>query len=539
MIVKNLSISYDSNDIIDKISFILNENDKVGLLGQNGSGKTTLLKALAGIIKTEKGSINLNNQTIDILRQEIDYKDYNLSIIDYLKQKTKTGQMEKKLHEYENNLTEKNMGAYSDLLDYFLRIDGYNFDDNLKYILNGLNLNKSLDFKVGNLSGGEKIKVLLSVILMSKPDIMLFDEPTNNLDLESIVFLEKYLCNINNKMIIVSHDEEFLNKVVNRIFELNNGKLKEYNMTYNSYLEVKNNEYNNELKKYEQAVEKKKELEKKIVETTSWSSKGTSGKKKTDNDKLSHNYSKERAKKTSGKISQLHKQLDNLQGLSFSKKEEMSFDIAYDDGKGSKDIYIYDLICGYDEFKTPQINIDIPFGTRITITGPNGSGKTTFIKTILREISPLKGTISVGNSVKFGYISQNTFETYSDLTIYEYLTSNLKEVDKSLLYTILDKFYIDYEDRNKKYNLFSPGERAKVNLAKLSLNQINVLILDEVTNHLDIETIRMVSDVVENFKGTIINISHNRRFNEVVKPNIVFDIQSGCIVNENKKERKR
>lgn len=525
MIVKNLSVSYNSNSIIDKVNFTLNQDDRIGLVGLNGSGKTTLLKALAGVIPIQSGSVSLNNQTIGFLKQEIDLSDYNLSIINYIKRETKIDIIEKRLHELENTLTEENMDEYAFLLDYFLAIDGYNFDENLKYILDGLNLKEDVNFKVGNLSGGEKIKVLLAVVLLSNPDIMLLDEPTNNLDYNSILFLENYLGSSSSKMIIVSHDEEFLNRIVNKIFLLENGKIKEYNMTYNNYLMTRENEYANELRNYEQLQEKRKELKKKIEETSSWASKGAQGKKKTDNDKLSRNYSKERSKKTSGKISQLNRELESLKDISFVKKEDLSFDICYDNGKGNKDIYVNDLVCGYDSFKTDEINMDIPFGTRVNITGSNGSGKTTFIKTLLGQIKPVQGNINIGNYVNFGYLSQNTIDSKSDLTIYEYLTNDLEDVDDAFLFALLNRFHINYEDRTKKYNILSPGERAKVNIVKLALNKVNVLILDEVTNHLDVETINMICEVVCNFKGTIINVSHNRKFNEILNADIVFNIE--------------
>lgn len=525
MIVKNLSVSYNSNSIIDKVNFTLNQDDRIGLVGLNGSGKTTLLKALAGVIPIQSGSVSLNNQTIGFLKQEIDLSDYNLSIINYIKKETRIDIIEKRLHELENTITEENMDEYATLLDYFLAIDGYNFDENLKFILDGLNLKEDVNFKVGNLSGGEKIKVLLAVVLLSNPDIMLLDEPTNNIDYNSILFLENYLGSSSSKMIIVSHDEEFLNRIVNKIFLLENGKIKEYNMTYNNYLMTRENEYANELRNYEQLQEKRKELKKKIEETSSWASKGAQGKKKTDNDKLSRNYSKERSKKTSGKISQLNRELESLKDISFVKKEDLSFDICYDNGKGNKDIYVYDLVCGYDSFKTDEINMDIPFGTRVNITGSNGSGKTTFIKTLLGQIKPVQGNINIGNYVIFGYMSQNTIDSESDLTIYEYLTNNLEDVDDAFLFALLNRFHINYEDRNKKYIILSPGERAKVNIVKLALNKVNVLILDEVTNHLDVETINMICEVVCNFKGTIINISHNRKFNEILNADIVFNIE--------------
>ena len=171
--------------------------------------------------------------------QEIDIEDYDLTIIDYIKKKTNILLLEEKLHKLEENLNDSNMEEYGNVLDLYLKLDGYNFENNINMLLNGLGLNKDLNKKVKELSGGEKIKVLLTILLLSNPDIMLLDEPTNNLDIDGITYLENYLVKLNKKMIIVSHDEEFLNNISNKIFELNQGKLTEYKMPYYEYLDYK------------------------------------------------------------------------------------------------------------------------------------------------------------------------------------------------------------------------------------------------------------------------------------------------------------
>lgn len=228
MIVKNLSKSFNSNKILDNISFVLEDNDKVCLIGNNGAGKSTLLKILNGDINYDSGNINYNDENIGMLMQEIDIKDYDLTITCYIKRKTGFENIENKLKELEKNLSDSNMEEYGNVLDLYLKLDGYNFENNINMLLNGLGLNKDLNKKVKELSGGEKIKVLLTILLLSNPDIMLLDEPTNNLDIDGITYLENYLVKLNKKMIIVSHDEEFLNNISNKIFELNQGKLTEY-----------------------------------------------------------------------------------------------------------------------------------------------------------------------------------------------------------------------------------------------------------------------------------------------------------------------
>ncbi len=528
MIVKNLSKSFNSNKILDNISFVLEDNDKVCLIGNNGTGKSTLLKILNGDINYDSGNINYNDESIGMLMQEIDIEDYDLTIIDYIKKKTNILLLEEKLHKLEENLNDSNMEEYGNVLDLYLKLDGYNFENNINMLLNGLGLNKDLNKKVKELSGGEKIKVLLTILLLSNPDIMLLDEPTNNLDIDGITYLENYLVKLNKKMIIVSHDEEFLNNISNKIFELNQGKLTEYKMPYYEYLDYKEKEYKRNLEKYNSINEKKEELKSRIKEAEKWSNKGVN-KKKKDNDKIAANFAKEQTKKTSGNISKLKRELEKEENIDFKKKEKVSFDVNFTNEKGNKDIVINDLVCGYENFKTNKINLNIPFGMRVRIDGKNGTGKSTFIKTLLSRIDKVSGNIIKGNEVKFGYISQDTLIEDNNKTIYEYLTDGMDEVNNSLLFTVLDKFNISYEDRNKKYSKLSPGERTRVNLAKLSIDEVNVLVLDEITNHLDMEALNLIYDMLGSFKGTIISISHNRKFNEILSPDITYNISSSKI----------
>lgn len=528
MIVKNLSKSFNSNKILDNISFVLEDNDKVCLIGNNGAGKSTLLKILNGDINYDSGNINYNDESIGMLMQEIDIEDYDLTIIDYIKKKTNFLLLEEKLHKLEENLNDSNMEEYGNVLDLYLKLDGYNFENNINMLLNGLGLNKDLNKKVKELSGGEKIKVLLTILLLSNPDIMLLDEPTNNLDIDGITYLENYLVKLNKKMIIVSHDEEFLNNISNKIFELNQGKLTEYKMPYYEYLDYKEKEYKRNLEKYNSINEKKEELKSRIKEAEKWSNKGVN-KKKKDNDKIAANFAKEQTKKTSGNISKLKRELEKEENIDFKKKEKVSFDVNFTNEKGNKDIVINDLVCGYENFKTNKINLNIPFGMRVRIDGKNGTGKSTFIKTLLSRIDKVSGNIIKGNEVKFGYISQDTLIEDNNKTIYEYLTDGIDEVNNGLLFTVLDKFNISYEDRNKKYSKLSPGERTRVNLAKLSIDEVNVLVLDEITNHLDMEALNLIYDMLGSFKGTIISISHNRKFNEILSPDITYNISSSKI----------
>ena len=523
--INNLSFNIGANKVLDNISFVL--NGKIGLVGKNGSGKSTLLKIISNNIKEYKGNVDLNNESVGYLCQEIPHIYDNMSIIEYIKYETGFDVLESKIHQLETNLNEKNMEEYGDLLNYFLSIDGYNFNENLNSIMIGLNLNSSMNTPIGILSGGQKMKVLLANLILSNKDILLLDEPTNNLDLSAIEWLENYLKVSNKKMLVVSHDEQFLNNVVGKIFELDNGTIKEYNMSYHDYLITKEQEYKQQYEEYIKKINEKNRLKRSLQKAKEWSNIGNSKKSHNDNDKIANNYAKERTNNSN--ISKINKQLDDLKIPSFEEKEKINFFLNIDESKGNKDIILKDLVCGYDNFSTPILNLNIVYGSKIQITGKNGSGKTTLINTILGKIEPLNGNVIVGSAVKLGIISQDTININSKCTVIEYLTNKKDNIDLSLIFILLDKFGINYTDKDKIYNTLSPGERTKVNLVKIALDKINVLILDEVTNHLDKEAIDLIFELISLYNGTIISISHNRKYNEILNADICLDMNDGLV----------
>ena len=538
MQVNNLNFSISNKSILNDVSFIINKNDKIGLVGKNGSGKSSLLKILSKELPYEKGSIKLENEDIAYLKQEIPHSFNDDSILTFIKKEIGLFEIEERLHFLESNLNEKNMEEYSEILEKYLSLDGYNFEENANEILKGLNLNKTLQDKIYILSGGEKIKILLSVVLLSNSNLLLLDEPTNNLDIKAVEWLENYLKNSKKEMIIVSHDEVFLNNIINRIFELNNGNLKEYSMTYNSYVEAKELEYKRNLEQYNNALEKKENLKKQMQKAKEWANKGNNKKSYSDNDKIANNFSKE--KTNNSNISKINRALEKVEIPEFEEKKSINFFFQFDNSKGNKDILLENLVCGYEKkFVTSPINLQIDFGSKISISGSNGCGKTTLIKTIMGLLKPLSGRCIIGNDAKIGYISQDTIFEDNDETILEFLIKNVSNVDYSVIYMLLDKFNFEYDDRNKKYKNLSPGERTRVNLIKIALNKINVLILDEVTNHLDKEALDIIYELIENYNGTIISISHNRKYNEILNADFEFNIENNLVTYPSHEESLR
>ena len=535
MIVKNLCKAYKTKEVLDNVSFEIQTGDKIGLVGVNGCGKSTLLRILAGEEKPDFGEVKLNsNESVAILKQEIDTNLYEMTILNYLKKQSGIGDIEQQLNALEQDLNEQNMELYGELLNQFLACDGYNFDTNVQAILSGLKLNKNLDDKVGILSGGEKIKLMLATVLLSTSETLLFDEPTNNLDFASVEFLIGYLKSIKKSYMVVSHDEKFLDEVTTKTFELKNGHITEFPFSCSKYLEVQEMAFEQRKKQYQEAKEQQTYLKNKLAQATVTAS-STKGKQARDNDKIAHDYKVGKGENKSGAlVKKLTKQLENVEiDTEFRDKPVFDFRINETEEKASKDVVLRNLVCGYDGFSTCKFNLTIPFGSRVLIKGGNGSGKTTLLKTLLGEISPKSGDIYIGRGVKIGYIEQNTLLSDKlDLNMLSYIIGDSTEIDKSFVYQILNSFGVPYEEKDKSFKEFSAGQRTKINLAKLAINKVNTLVLDEPTNHLDLEATQILYSALDSFKGTIIAVTHNMTLVDCLHPDIVFDMDSCTVENK-------
>jgi len=543
--VINISKSYEGKDILNNISFGIEDGDKVGVIGNNGAGKSTLFKIIAGLEECDEGKIeNSYKNLIGYLPQEFMITDKEKSVEDYIKEYVGILEIEKRMKDYEDNLgDEKILEKYCKIQEEYIMLDGYNFDYKLDEVLNGLGFNEEIrKKKIKELSGGQKSKVLLGGVLIKGADLLLLDEPTNNLDLKSIIWLEKYLNNTNTPCMIISHDRRFLDKTTNKTFEIDffDKTLKEYPASYSEYYKFKKKEQERKKAEYEQQQEKIKEIRSSLKEKKDWAQKGRKQGVK-DNDKYTRGYERDRSSGLASQAKSIEKKIEQMDKLERPKeKEKLKFDIDFSTIKGSTNIIANNLICGYENgFITNELSLDCKFGERLVIIGDNGAGKSTFIKTLLGEEKPLAGEDNIGTRIKIGYISQDT-QKNADITVEEYMNENCK-AEKAEIFTTLHKFNFDYEERDKKYCKLSPGERTRLKLATFAINDINTLVLDEPTNHLDIEALEALEEVLESFKGTVIAITHDRYFIEKLEPDKVIELKDGKFRNvqvENLKKRK-
>lgn len=536
--IENISKSYNGKDILNNISFSLNQREKTGIIGANGIGKTTLLKIIAGEEKPDSGEIIKNkNSLIGYFKQEFKISEENRDIVSFIKSYVGIDELEQKLNQVEQEMAidENKIQEYGDLQEEYMRLDGYNFDYKLDQILAGLGLDKDAkNKKISALSGGQKEKVMLASVLMKGTDLLLLDEPTNNLDIKSIRWLENYLKNENSPMIIVSHDRRFLDKVITKIMEIDyyNRNLKEYPGNYSQYKKFKEDEANSKLKKYNEQQEKIEELKKSMIQKKDWAQKGNK-QNVSDKDKYTKGYIRNRSQGLANNAKKIESQLNQMEKIERPKiKNKLHIEINAKKLKGNMSITTKDLVSGYENgFQNNPITIHINYGDRLVIIGNNGSGKTTFLKTLIGKQKPISGEQKIGNGVRIGYLAQDT-KAQMEKSIEEYFKDSIqyeKLEDKSLIYTVLKQFNFDYEERTKKYSMLSPGERTRLKLAIFSMQDKNTLVLDEPTNHLDIEALEAIEEVLKNFKGTVIAISHDREFVKNIDPTKVLRFENGRV----------
>lgn len=534
--LKEVSKSFCGKVILSNISFTVDYGEKAGIIGSNGVGKSTLLKIIARQLHQDSGEINTNTlESIGYLKQEFEIPEESLSVTSFIKWYIGIDKLEKRLNELQEELekNESNIEEFCAVQEKYIRLDGYNFDYKLDNILNGLGILPVVrNKKIKDLSGGQKSKIILAAVLLKGADLLLLDEPTNNLDIKSIEWLEGYLKSVNMPCLIVSHDRRFLNAVTTKTLEINffDRTLSSYPGNYAQYREFKEAKEKRQLELYEAQQEKKKELQDSIRQKKDWASKGRKQGVK-DNDKYTRGYERDRSSGLASKARKIEKQIEKLDKIERPRvKKKLKININFSKIKGSTMIYAKELICGYPNgFKTSPITFEVKFGEKVIIVGKNGSGKSTFIKTLFSNIEKISGTMDIGTGLNIGYISQDTkIDTDQDLE--QFIIGSIDEEkleDKSKVYTTLAQFNFTYEERQKKYAMLSPGERTRARLVIFSLLDINVLVFDEPTNHLDIEALEALEEVISSFDGTVIAISHDREFIGRVHPDKIYKMDNG------------
>ncbi|KXB56822.1 ABC transporter, ATP-binding protein [Lachnoanaerobaculum saburreum] len=497
----NISKSFGSNEIIKDATFLVNEHEKVAIVGVNGAGKTTLLKILTGEESADSGSITLaKDAKLGYLRQ-INNVDSALSIIDelytviepILNMEKRMSQMQEDMKHLTGSELEELYSSYTALTHSYELMDGYAAKSRVVGILKGLGFEEAdFDRKINTLSGGQKTRVFLAKLLLEEPDIILLDEPTNHLDLRSIEWLESYLLNYKGAVIIVSHDRYFLDKIVSKVIDIENGNVQMYLGNYTDFSNKKQMLLDARMKEYMNQQQEIKHQEAVIT-------------------KLKQFNREKSIKRAESRQKQLEK-IERVEApQTYSENMRLSLDISKESGKDV--LTVHNLSKSFDHKKLFwDINFEIKRGERVAIIGDNGTGKTTLLKIINGLLEPDTGEVIYGSNVSVAYYDQEHQVLHMDKTLFDELSDTYPEMTNTQIRNILAAFLFTGEDVYKKIADLSGGERGRVSLVKLMLSKANFLLLDEPTNHLDIVSKDVLENALNNFPGTVCYVSHDRYF---------------------------
>ena len=491
--------SFAGEVLFDNINLQVDERDRIALVGKNGAGKSTLLKILVGEEEPTSGEINKKKDiSLSYLAQDSRFESENtiydemLHVFDDLRRtEQQLRQMELEMGEKSGEDLEKLMSDYDRLSENFRQAGGFTYEADIRAILNGFKFDESMwQMKIAELSGGQNTRLALAKMLLEKPNLLVLDEPTNHLDIETIAWLENYLVNYSGALIIVSHDRYFLDKVATVTLDLTKHSLDRYVGNYSRFVELKEQKLATEAKNYEKQQKEIAALE----------------------DFVNRNLVRA---STTKRAQSRRKQLEKMERLDKPEAGKKSANMTFQSEKTSGNVVltVENVAIGYDgEIFSEPINLDLRKMNAVAIVGPNGIGKSTFIKSIVDQIPFIKGEKRFGANVEVGYYDQTQSKLTPSNSVLDELWNDFKLTPEVEIRNRLGAFLFSGDDVKKSVGMLSGGEKARLLLAKLSMENNNFLILDEPTNHLDIDSKEVLENALIDFDGTLLFVSHDRYF---------------------------
>ena len=501
--VNDISVQFGGTTLFSDVSFAINENDKIALMGKNGAGKSTLLKIIAGVNKPSTGSISAPREAvIAYLPQHLLTEDgatvmeeASKAFSEIFKMKSEIDEINEQLTvrtDYESDEYMKLIERVSDLSEKFYAIEEVNYEAEVEKILVGLGFERE-DFtrQTSEFSGGWRMRIELAKILLRKPDLILLDEPTNHMDIESIQWLEDFLLNQAKAVVVISHDRAFVDNITNRTIEVTMGRIYDYKAKYTHYLELRKDRRIHQQKAYD-------EQQKMIAENRAFI------------DRFKGTFSKTDA------VQSRVKMLEKLEIVQVDEVDTSALRLKFPPAarSGQYPVIVKEMSKSYgDHVVFKDANIVIERGQKVAFVGKNGEGKSTMIKAIMKEIGVDSGSVEIGHNAQIGYFAQNQAALLDEnATIFETIDSIAVGDIRTQIKNILGAFMFQGDDITKKVKVLSGGEKTRLAMIKLLLEPVNLLILDEPSNHLDMKTKDIIKDALRDFDGTLTLVSHDRDF---------------------------
>ncbi len=500
--VDQLTVEFNGSALFSDVSFVINENDKIALMGKNGAGKSTMMKIIAGLTSPTKGGVRCAKDTvIAYLPQHLLIED-NCTVKEEASKafksvfdmKAEMDELNKQLEtrtDYESEAYMKIIERVSDLGEKYYALEEINYEAEVEKALKGLGFKpEDFDRATSEFSGGWRMRIELAKILLQKPDLILLDEPTNHVDIESVIWLENFLLNKAKAVVVISHDKAFIDTITNRTIEVTMGTIHDYKANYSHYLELRKERRAHQLKAYE-------EQQKFIAETKAFIErfKGT--------------YSK------TNQVASRERMLEKLVPVEIDEVDTSALKLRFPPSPRSGDypVKVSELTKAYgDHVVFKEASFAIARGEKVSFVGRNGEGKSTMIKAIMGEID-FEGEGGLGHNAKVGYFAQNQASLLDpELTIFQTVDEVAEGDIRTQIKNILGRFMFSGDDLEKKVKVLSGGERTRLAMVKLLLEPVNLLILDEPTNHLDLKSKDVIKEALLNYDGTLILVSHDRDF---------------------------
>ena len=506
----DLKKQFGANTLFKNVNFSIDSNARIGLIGPNGVGKTTLLKIMTGEEEATHGDFTINkNIDVGYIAQENDLNENKTIWDEMLSVFTPLINMGKKISELQEEMSanpQKNdlLKQYDQLQYSFEQQGGYTYQADIKSVLNGFNFPEATwTKKVGSLSGGEKTRLSFVKLLLRKPPLLLLDEPTNYLDLDTLDWLENYLKNYSGAILVVSHDQYFLDNLATQIFELQFGKLTVFKGNYSAYVaerQLRDRQQEEAYEKQQEKIKKDEEfIQKNIVRA-----------------------------KTTKRAQSRRKQLEKMERINPPKhKSKVRINFQSERPSGKEVLILRDLTIGYPtKTMVHGISLQVNKGDRVAVIGQNGIGKSTLLKTVMKELKPKKGSIKYGASLDIGYYDQELQGLDPTKTVIDTVWDRHKTMPEKDVRSILASFLFTAKDIDKTVGQLSGGQKARLTLTVLSLEHNNFLLMDEPTNHLDLEAKEVLEQALQNYDGTLLFVSHDRYFiNQLA--NKIVEIKNG------------